>query len=285
MMRRCRAHLVRLALALLSATPSVALAWGSEGHQRIAEVAADLLTPAARAEALRLLALEPGSTLASISTWADEIRTPSTARWHYVNFERGACSYEAARECPEGQCVVGALDAQLQLLARGGDDIERLKALKWVVHLVADVHQPLHAAFGDDRGGNTFQVQAFGRGSNLHAVWDGGLISQAFSGSAGLYSEVAAAARLTSTGRFRRRPDPLGARIVPDRERVRVLSGTATPGRGVRPPLAVDHDRPPRARRAPSGLGAEPGARRHRAEGRASPARAPSPHRGLRAAA
>ncbi|MBW8844033.1 MAG: hypothetical protein JF607_03540 [Burkholderiales bacterium] len=69
------------------------------------------------------------------------------------------------------------MEVQLQKLANTGSPAERLKALKWVVHLVADAHQPPHAGSSDDRGGNRFQVRAFGRGTNLHAVWDSVLIA------------------------------------------------------------------------------------------------------------
>jgi hypothetical protein len=71
---------------------------------------------------------------------------------------------------------VGAIDEQLAVLTSNAPDEKRLLALKYIVHLVADVHQPLHAGYADDRGGNTYQVQAFGRGTNLHALWDTGLI-------------------------------------------------------------------------------------------------------------
>jgi hypothetical protein len=170
------AALGALAACLLATAPA-AWAFGGVGHRLIAEMAEARLSPAARAEAQRLLALEPGATLVSISTWADENRSLGTARWHYVNFHRGeSCEYEPARLCIEGECVVGALDKQIALLGKAdATDAERLAALKYVVHLVADVHQPLHAGFFDDRGGNSFQLQAFERGTNLHALWDTGM--------------------------------------------------------------------------------------------------------------
>jgi nuclease S1 len=163
-------------LIILWLLTSTAHAWGTQGHQVIANLAYVQLTIKAKAEVDRLLALEPGATLASISTWADETRNKTTAPWHYVNFPRDTCTYDAARDCPEGQCVVGAIDKQLAILASTGPGEKRLNALKYIVHLVADVHQPLHAGYADDRGGNTYQVQAFGRGTNLHAMWDSGLI-------------------------------------------------------------------------------------------------------------
>lgn len=152
-------------------------AWGENGHKIVAMLAEAQLSSLARQEVNRLLALEPGATLPSISTWADEHRSPATAPWHYVNFPRGECNYQAERDCPDGKCVVGAINRQIEILHSPGDDVKRLTALKYVVHFVGDIHQPLHAGFGHDRGGNSYQLQAFMRGSNLHAVWDSGLIN------------------------------------------------------------------------------------------------------------
>lgn len=172
------AGLVLLLLGILGmGLPLTAQAWGTQGHQVVANLAQAQLSGPARREVERLLALEPGETLASISTWADEHRSPQTAAWHYVNFPRDSCSFEPARDCPDGKCVVHAIDRQLQTLTSQAPDAKRLVALKYLVHLVADVHQPLHAGYLDDKGGNTYQLQAFMRGSNLHALWDIGLIS------------------------------------------------------------------------------------------------------------
>lgn len=155
---------------------SAAHAWGTEGHQVVALIAQAQLTPKTRAEVQRLLALEPGETLSSISTWADEHRNPASAAWHYVNFPRDTCQYVPDRDCPDGKCVVDAIQKQLAVLASNTTDEQRLIALKYLVHFVGDVHQPLHAGYLDDKGGNTYQLQAFMRGTNLHAVWDTGLI-------------------------------------------------------------------------------------------------------------
>ena len=178
-------------LALVTVLPHHAEAFGSEGHQLVATIAERQLSDRARSEVARLLAIEPGATLASVSTWADEARTPSTAAWHYVNLPRDAgCHYEAARDCPDGKCVVAAIDRQRLVLTSSAPDAERLKALKYIVHFVADVHQPLHAGFADDKGGNKYQVQAFGRGTNLHALWDTGLIQNWPGGSPELLSDL-----------------------------------------------------------------------------------------------
>lgn len=164
-------HRVALALA---ATMSMhhAGAWGVQAHQTIALAAQGALSPAARAQVDRLLASEPGSTLASISTWADEHRGRTTASWHYLNFPADGCDYVRPRDCPDDGCIVEATKRQLDVLASPVGDHQKLLALKYVVHLVADAHQPLHAGYAADKGGNTYQVQAFGKGTNLHALWD-----------------------------------------------------------------------------------------------------------------
>ena len=177
------ASLLPAALALvLSFVTCDALAWGAQGHRLVARVAEQQLNPQARAEINRLLALEPGATLDSIAPWADQLRTQDpdlgrrSAGWHYINMAEGGCSYEPAQHCRNGNCVVQALKDQGARLADTHlSDAERLQALKFVVHLAGDIHQPLHAGYGHDRGGNTYQVQYGGRGTNLHSVWDSGM--------------------------------------------------------------------------------------------------------------
>ena len=78
--------------------------------------------------------------------------------------------------CIQGACVTDAIYRQAAVLRSNLTDVQRLKALKYVVHFVADVHQPLHAGYADDRGGNSYRIQAFGRGANLHSLWDAGMI-------------------------------------------------------------------------------------------------------------
>ena len=165
-----------LSLLLVLGFPP-AHAWGAQGHQVIAGLALAQLTPKVRIEVDRLLAQQPGETLISISMWADEHKNPITARWHYVNFPRGTCKFEGARDCPDGQCLTGAIEKQTAVCASNSPAEKRLNALKYLVHLVGDVYQPLHAGYADDRGGNQFQLQAFRRGTNLHALWDSGIIN------------------------------------------------------------------------------------------------------------
>lgn len=175
-----------VALACTLATPQ-AHAWGELGHRVVGHLAEARLSPAARAEITRLLAGEAEPTLAGVANWADRLRDSPpaddpelgrrTASWHYVNIGEEGCRYDAARDCPDGNCVVGAIERQVAILRdRRQPTDARARALKFVVHFVGDVHQPLHAGFARDKGGNDFQVQFRGEGSNLHRVWDSGLL-------------------------------------------------------------------------------------------------------------
>lgn len=177
-----------LAAACLATVAPPASAWGALGHRLVGHLADDDLSPAARGEIARLLAGEPEPTLAGVSTWADELRANDpdlgrrSAPWHYVTMRAPDCSYEAARDCRDGACVVGAIEEQARVLADPARPLdERRRALKFVVHFVGDVHQPLHANNHDDKGGNTVQLRVptpggGEKGGNLHSFWDSGLI-------------------------------------------------------------------------------------------------------------
>lgn len=187
LLRMTRFLCLTLCLAAM-ASPAPARAWGTTGHRVVGALAADELTPAARRDIARLLRGEPDPTLAGIANWADDLRdhppadAPDadrrTARWHYVNLADDGCAYVPPRHCPDGDCVIEAIRRQRDVLAdRGRPDAERLRALKFLVHFVGDVHQPLHAGYARDLGGKTFQLRYDGRGSNLHALWDSGVIA------------------------------------------------------------------------------------------------------------
>lgn len=166
-----------ICLLLLGAASPPSWAWGPDGHRVVALLAEDRLDADVRRQLDALLAREPGTRLADLATWADETRSDATFKWHFVNFPRGDCSYQPQRDCPGGDCVIAALNTQAQRLAnRSLPAEERLEALKYLVHFTADIHQPLHAAFGDDLGGNRYQLSIAGEGSNLHALWDSGLL-------------------------------------------------------------------------------------------------------------
>jgi nuclease S1 len=181
-----------LLAAAAAGAPRAAWAWGSDGHVIVARIAERHLSPRARQ---RLRPLLDGRSLADIASWADDWRDghPETAPWHFVDIPLAAAGYDASRDCPRGACAVDALAAQIALLRDRAAPIEtRRRALRFVVHLLADLHQPLHAATddaapgGSDRGGNTVKARlSLGAGEfpyhsaptgNLHAIWDSDLI-------------------------------------------------------------------------------------------------------------
>jgi hypothetical protein len=172
-------------LVVLASAPRVS-AFGAVGHHVIARIAWALMTPAAQDRASALLEGRQDAFV-SASTWADEIRSarPETYNWHFVDIPVGAATYDAARDCPaseKGDCAIAEiLRARADLADVGKPAAARAEALKFVIHFVGDLHQPLHAIDNHDRGGNDVRVVALrgedGRATNLHAAWDTGILN------------------------------------------------------------------------------------------------------------
>ena len=171
-------------------SPAQAFAWGYTAHRVIAEIAEQFLEPQTVRKVRELLEVENVTTLAEVSTWADEIRPqhPETAPWHYVNIpihplEGGVAGFDRSRDCPHDDCVVAKIEQFESVLGNQQlPERQRLEALKYLVHFIGDLHQPLHASNNNDRGGNQVAVNFMGYPSNLHAVWDTGIIEPAVSG-------------------------------------------------------------------------------------------------------
>jgi len=172
-------------LALLKPCPEEALKiWPVD---RMAEIAEQFLEPTTVKQIRDLLAIENVTTLADVSTWADEIRLqhPETAPWHYVNIPihpppGEVEGYDASRDCPHDDCIVAKIKQfEVMLADRQTPERQRLEALKYLVHFVGDIHQPLHVSDNSDRGGNDVVVTFQGYPTNLHAVWDTGIIEPA----------------------------------------------------------------------------------------------------------
>lgn len=189
-----RLSILWLLIPLISFAPA-AMAWSALGHSLVGELAQRHLTAGAKREVDVLLAGEPTPTLAGVSSWpdslrgADPARYKQTARWHYIDYPVGTCAYEPARDCADGNCVVGAIEAQRAILADAAQPFAaRRDALKFLVHFVGDVHQPMHSSNRNDSGGNKYQLslrtdlapESYAKdryvngvmGSNMHQVWD-----------------------------------------------------------------------------------------------------------------
>lgn len=178
--------------------PQPAQAWGDEGHEVIALIADAMLTPSARSQVDAMLALDDDPLsdhdIASAATWADHFRDANpegararTRQWHFVNIELGQPSLSdacfgrpklppaaLASHGPAQACIVDKIDQfAAELAAPDTAPDERLLALKFLLHFVGDLHQPLHASDDFDRGGNDKRASAAGtRANNLHHYWD-----------------------------------------------------------------------------------------------------------------
>jgi hypothetical protein len=153
--------------------PSIALGWGEDGHRVVCQIAFDELTPSARTEVIRLLALDPDfESFAESCLFAD---SPERIRFldHFINMPRSAQAITTA-ECPMAEsCVIAAIETDFGVLQDPeSGDTEKLMALKLLGHWVGDVHQPMHVSFQDDRGGNSNNVDVDDPRVNLHGVWD-----------------------------------------------------------------------------------------------------------------
>jgi len=160
-----------LAALLIAGTPWEAFAWGRIGHRVVARMAEERLTPQARIAVARLLG--PGVRMVDVANWADEQKeVPGSAPWHSVDVPIGETRYDP-RYCSPRGCVVSKIEEfQRVLLDPAAGRPEKEQALKFLIHFVADLHQPLHVGDHNDRGGNLLQVRFFGEGTNLHRVWD-----------------------------------------------------------------------------------------------------------------
>lgn len=168
---------ILLATLLLAAGP--AQAWSQTGHRVTGAIADAHLGPKARAGLKDLLGTEG---LAEASTWPDFMRASPDAfwqkqagPWHYVTIPEGK-TYLQAGTPPQGDALTALKRFSATVRNPGAPLAERQLALRFIVHIVGDLSQPLHVGRGDDRGGNDVKVTFFGRPTNLHAVWDGDLV-------------------------------------------------------------------------------------------------------------
>lgn len=151
-------------------------AWGKTGHRVIGEVAEMHMKRKARKMVHRIL---KGRSLASVSNYADDIKSDTLYRkyypWHYVNYPADK-TYGEETPSGEGDIVMAIETCVQKLKDQNTPEAEREFFLKMLVHFVGDLHQPLHAGWAENRGGNDIEIQWFGQASNLHRLWDSDLI-------------------------------------------------------------------------------------------------------------
>jgi hypothetical protein len=188
-------------LILLFWAPA-ARAWGCKGHQTVALIAEKHLTPETRQWVLKLLSENPidpklnrycggaiRDAMADAATWADDVRGErKNGPWHYIDIPRGTQRGPLEQYCGEAGCVTKALGEQLAILKdKNADAGKRADALRYVIHFVGDLHQPLHTITNADEGGNCVPVKYFRRSPqehnhsfspNLHSLWDTAILER-----------------------------------------------------------------------------------------------------------
>lgn len=165
------------ALALVDCSP--AFSWGQKGHDVTCAVAQNHLTPKARRAVSEIL---DGKSIVYWSNWMDNASHTKeyaySKTWHYMNFDEGQ-TFESAPRNDSGD-VLSAIESQISALKSGALNKEASAlSLKMLVHLVGDLHCPMHMGHKSDLGGNRWQVQYFKTGTNLHSVWDSDLVESA----------------------------------------------------------------------------------------------------------
>lgn len=184
---KARSLLFALCCACLSAAfPSGARAWGAEGHRITGLIAYELLSPRARAAVRHYLGSDD---LAGAAVWMDEQRPalaqqfPHSPSWHYDNVPVCPHAAPAAHICPDGNCASAQIETFGRILAdNAATHDDRALALRLVVHMVGDIHQPLHAADNHDRGGNRIAIRLSSGDANLHYAWDAVFVKAALRG-------------------------------------------------------------------------------------------------------
>jgi S1/P1 Nuclease len=150
--------------------------WGATGHRATGWIAEQYLSPKAKKKLKEILS---GQSLAMASTWMDEIKSDSTydfmSDWHWVTVETGQ-TYDQSKKNPNGDVIMTLERIIGELKSKRLSRDKEIEALKILIHLVGDIHQPLHVGCCDDQGGNKVRVKWFRNDSNLHRVWDSDMI-------------------------------------------------------------------------------------------------------------
>jgi hypothetical protein len=208
---RTAAIIPSMAIALAMFASPAAHAWGCQGHETVALIAEMHMTPQVLAKVNQILKdspIDPAlsrycketglSPMADAATWPDDLRSlrPEASPWHYIDIPRGGTKADIATSCPEKEgCITKALRTQVEILrAAASSPQQRADALRFIIHFVGDIHQPLHDTTNNDRGGNCIPIDFFGAepvarnpqnesySPNLHSVWDSSIVGRMATG-------------------------------------------------------------------------------------------------------
>lgn len=165
---------------ILLCLPFATMAWGTNGHRICGEIASTYLTPKAKLAVKQILGNE---SVAMASNWADFIRSDDNykylASWHYIDFDKPYTLPEMKAflaKDTETDAYTKLTFMIAELKKKNLSKANKLLYLRMVIHIVEDMHQPMHAAHKDDQGGNGFKLNWFSKPTNLHSLWDSDLI-------------------------------------------------------------------------------------------------------------
>ena len=166
-----------VAIALLLFINVEAFSWGQIGHRTVGHIAEKYLTRKARKKVRKIM---DNQRLSYISTWMDEIKSDDdydyAYDWHWVTIPEGQ-TYDVTEKNSNGDLIM-TIERLIDELEKGGlsKKVEQ-EHIMMLVHLIGDIHQPLHVGTGEDKGGNDVRLEWFGDRSNLHRVWDSEMIN------------------------------------------------------------------------------------------------------------
>ncbi|MBB5395185.1 S1/P1 nuclease [Mucilaginibacter sp. AK015] len=171
------------------------ISWGFKGHRAVATIAQKHLMSNT---AYVVSAYLGGESMAEVSTWADENRNPRTAPWHFLNLPLGLNHEQFVQlvSQSDGNVYTAILKAEAQLKDKSLSAEQKKEALKYLIHLVGDAHQPMHISRKADKGGNTIQLRFDDKGTNLHSLWDSKLIDHESSADMAKDYDLATAAEI-----------------------------------------------------------------------------------------
>jgi len=177
---------ITIALLLLGVCCSSVFAWGTEGHQIVATIAQRRLTRTAQQKVATMIG---DRTFASIAMIPDTYRNYDQGKWsadcHFINAPSPAAETISMKDCPS-YCVVKSVQNYTKLMTGESNSPKVCNfsvgvepcSLVFMIHFVGDVHQPMHAGYATDRGGNSVNVKFFGKATNLHSLWDSGILDK-----------------------------------------------------------------------------------------------------------
>lgn len=162
-------------VVLMVAASGSALAWTRDAHRMSCAIALDVMSPSTRDEAFSILDIDSSEQFLELCVWADRLKAsqPETAAWHQMLLPRDAAGLDLGRDCPPPNgCVVTRVIQEISTLKGEAPKEDKATALRLLMHLIADLHQPLNFGFAEDNGGRKIAAVFLGRKTTVYDIWD-----------------------------------------------------------------------------------------------------------------